>query len=511
MFEGIFLFLMLVGFFILMVSCFKWRRYKEGVIKKLGEEEKIELALEKLNIIWRDKEKVELIISDLARIWRSYEEQERELISEVIEFRNDDVMEFYLVYLRGRVWFSGKVREIIIDILRILDEKGDCSSVVSGRNESYELDKSLYDLLSEISLREHSLRVARKCFEFGVSGLSEPKVVISALAHDLGKIPEYHKEFYSLGDHPVISVQVLRGIRWFKDLSYAEEIERAILYHHKTGKGELVEILKKADAGARREEVDIAKERKRKREKEKVLKELIESTKRNVRVEEEVKEEVKEEKEEVKVELEEKIKERVEEKVEEGTEGGEERRQKVGEKKVRRKVFEVEDEGEMKIYEYDLSWLPVEEFINILRSEVNRVKNDRWIAFSMPNGVVYVHPTGLWQILRKVALKVSALDIITMEEDKNLRRSVLASLVELLREKGYIEEELIQKGYFSAPFLVYRKEGEPIRVLYTPFKAEKLGNDDLSVVSEFERLKKGTIIEMIERVEPDFSEFAEEN
>lgn len=518
MFEEFFLGLIGLGIFLILFSYVKWGRKKDKkaeIVKKIKKGDKIEIALEKLNVIWRDKEKVELAISDLARIWKSLEEAEKELIEEIPEFKNDEVLEFYLNYLRGRVWFSGKVREVILEILKILDEKGDCSSVVSGKNESYELDKNLYDLIAEINLREHSLRVAKKCFEFGVSGLSEPKVVITALAHDLGKIPEYHKEFYSLGDHPIISVQVLRGIRWFKDLSYAEEVEKAILYHHKTGKGDLVEILKKADTLARREEVEIAKERRRKKENERIVKDLIkrfedkekekEETKQEVK-QEEAKQEIKQEEikqEEVKQETrQEEIKQEVMQKTSKVV--------KKEKKKVEKKEAEEEDD-EVMIYKYDLSWLSVEEFIEALRKEVNRIRGNKWIAFSMPNGVVYVHPTGLWQILKKLAMKEDVLEILTMEGDNNLKRSVLVSLVGLLRKKGYIEEELIKEGYFAAPFLVYKKGGgEPVRVLYTPFKAEALGNGDLSVVSEFEKIKRGTIIELIEKVEPDYSFYEEE-
>ncbi|MEM1672541.1 MAG: HD domain-containing protein [Archaeoglobaceae archaeon] len=437
----------------------------------------IEVELEKLGVIWRGKERVEVAIEELARIWKTQEEDASEVLGEEVEFRSDELMEFYLVYLRGRKWFRGRVREVILEVMRILDEKGGVPSVVD--RDGVELGEDIYGILKRVSLREHSVRVARKVFEMGVSGIREPQAVLCALAHDLGKIPEYQGKYYSLGDHPVISVTVLKGIELFRGLSFAEEVEKAILYHHRTGKGELVEILKKADRLAREEEVRLY-EGKRYEGKKSERGQVDEGGS-------EMGSKVKQEKVSGEVER------RVESKVEERVESVEYR--------------DIEDREEReergRVEGVDLSWLDIERFMSVLKEKVNVVERGKWIAVSDRDGVVYVHPQGLWEIVKRLALEEKRIDVVLMEGDRKMKRSVLVELVRLLREAGYIDKELIQEGYFASPFKVY-KDGEVKRVLYTPFCAGVFG-----LVSELEMRKRGTILEKIEKIEPDYSAFEE--
>lgn len=421
----------------------------------------LEIELERLGVIWRGKEKVEVAIEELARIWKTQEEDASEVMGEVIEFRSDELMEFYLVYLRGRKWFRGRVREVILEVMRILDEKGGVPSVVD--RDGGDLGEDIYGILKRVSLREHSVRVARKVFEMGVSGIREPQAVLCALAHDLGKIPEYQGRYYSLGDHPVISVTVLKGIELFRGLSFAEEVEKAILYHHRTGKGELVEILKKADRLAREEEVRLFEGKK--------------SESKGQVDRDESKMESKGDTEEIK------IVERVDYRGIEDKEGKDERGRVEG---------------------VDLSWLDLGRFVSVLKEKVNVVEKGRWIAVSDSDGVVYVHPQGLWEIVKRLALEERRIEIVLMEGDRMMKRSVLVELVRHLRDAGYIDTELIREGYFASPFKVYRG-GEAKRVLYTPFRAGVFG-----LASELEIRKRGTVLEEIERIEPDYSAFEEE-
>jgi len=301
--------------------------------------------------------------------------------------------------------------------------------------------------------------------------------VLACLAHDLGKIPEYFAELYTLGDHPIISAAVLDQIPGFKDLPFAEEVRQAIVNHHRTGKGKLVELLKQADRTARRRELSqIMQEKSRKKTGIESKREL--KPEENKKVENEAK--TTEEKKNI-------------------SEREPEKEEKI---KVSVSDFYQEASEEKVVYEYDLSWLKIQEFLQELKKEINRVVDGKWIAFSMPDGVVYVHPTGLWAIIKKLALKERIPEVITCEGDKTLKRSILVSLIKILRKEGCIEEGLIQEGYFSAPFLVHREdEKEPVRVLYTPFRAEAFG----VMPSELEKLKEGTVLKKITKVEPAYS------
>ena len=453
-----FLFLVLFSALVLFYLFYRDRAKNKNSkgIKKNGD--RIELTLEKLNVIWKGPKKVEVRLKELARVWRTYDEAVgNQDIDELPHFRHDEILEFYVQYLRGKTWFRGKTKAVIFELLKILDEKGDCPSVVRAKDKGFDFDENAFILLSKVPLYRHSINVAKACFEFGVSGMFEPQAVIAALAHDLGKIPEYWGRLYTLGDHPVVSVVVLEKVIGFSELSFAEEVKQAVLNHHRAGKGKLVEILKKADRQARKKELSQA------------LKEV--EKKENSKID-------KEKKEEPKIE---------------GSEKAGVLELIADEEKEKKDVFDIE---------CDFSWLDVNEFISILKEEINKVSMGKWVAFSMPDGVVYVHPSGLWGVLKKLALKYNVSDVLLSEGDKEFKRAVLVKFIDILRVEGLLCDDLIQKGYFAAPFYVY-KEGEkkPSRVLYTPFKVEVFG-----LPSELEEKKEGTILKKIEKVEPAYEE-----
>jgi len=460
--------LIITGILLLLFVVFTGRKKKKEEKKKVGRVDKLEIGLERLQVIWRGREKIEVALESLARVWKTYEEVEegREENFLVLNFRHDDVLEFYVNYLRGKRWMSGVVRDVVLELLRVLDEKGDVPSVVKRKGDAYELDENSYTLLSRVSLREHTLNVARFILEGGVSGLYEPQAVVAALAHDLGKIPEFHASLYSLGDHAVISATILDTLKGFNEFPMKEEVRQAVLSHHRAGKGKVLEILKRADKEARR--IELSQKIKEKREEEERKVEIKE-----VLVEEEKKEEVK--KKEV-ISAGEILREDVEERV-------------------------IERPGE-----YDVSWLNVRELIERIGEKVNVVKDGRWIAVSMGNGVVYVHPQGMWGLLKEMARKKEAVDVLMAEGDNDLKRRILVNVVSELRKEEYIVDGLIQDGYFAAPFYVYKKgEEEPSRVLYTPFRAEVFGMPSL-----LEERKKGTVLEKIEKIVPVYEVEGEE-
>jgi len=456
--------LIIIGILLLVFVVLEGKKKKKEK-KNVSKIDKLEIGLERLQVIWRGREKIEVALESLARIWKTYEEVEGEKGEDflVLNFKNDDVLEFYVNYLRGKRWMSGVVRDVVLELLRLLDEKGSVSSVVKRKGEAYELDENSYALLSRVSLREHSLNVARLVLEGGVSGLYEPQAVVAALAHDLGKIPEFHASLYSLGDHAVISAALLDTVKGFNEFPMREEVRQAVLNHHRAGKGKVLEILKRADKEARR--IELSQKLKEKRE------------------EEERRVDKQEEKREVLVEREEK---REEVKKKEVMSAGEILRE------------EVEEKVKERPGEYDVSWLDVRKLIERVGERVNVVKDGRWIAVSMGNGVVYVHPQGLWGVLKELARERNAVDVLMAEGDNDLKREILVSVVSELRREGYIVEGLIQDGYFAAPFYVYRKEEkEPSRVLYTPFRAEVFGMPSL-----LEERKRGTVLEKVEKIVP---------
>lgn len=469
--------------FIFLRDFFKRKRNKNQFSVMSGSAEDILVVeLEKIHALWREQAKIEVYLENLAKLWRTYDEEaDSKSLDEKIDFKHDLILEFYVNYLRNRTWFKGKIKEVILEILKLLDREGDVPSVVKTKNESFVLEQNTYTMLSKVSLLKHSINVAVEGMNLGVSGVLEPQLVIACLSHDLGKIPKYLSKLYTLGDHPLISVIILeKEIKGFNELPFAEEVKQAVSLHHRTGKGKLAELLKKADAKARKKEISEIMEK----QGEKAFK----------RIESEEKEK---DKAETKV-VEEKVTEK--EKVEEVVKKEKEEVKEVSAGTFYQEAFE-EKTDEKPVYEYDLSWLDVKEFLHELKKEINQVVGGKWIAFSMPDGVIYVHPKGMWNILKKIAVKRKIPELIMFEGDETLKRSILVSLVNLLWEENCIAEGYIKKGYFAAPFLIYREDEEqPTRVLYTPFKAEAFE----VLPSELESKKDG-ILKKIRKVEPAYS------
>jgi len=179
---------------------------------------------------------------------------------------------------------------VVFILLKKLDKNDTCPSVVdkfagdSDKNKQqgnyFELEKfrdasslrsvNAYDILSNITLVEHSVNVAlwtlRYIFENNYGYPIIISSVLVAFAHDVGKIPEIYEEElerYTTTDHPYASANYLKKLTTFSSIPNERMnlIEESILKHH--GKLEskndtqniFHEILKKADHHAREMEI----------------------------------------------------------------------------------------------------------------------------------------------------------------------------------------------------------------------------------------------------------------
>ena len=138
----------------------------------------------------------------------------------------------------------------------------------------HDADAALHGkFLSLVSLAEHSYRVARimvDLYRERRKGLFldtlTPHLVITGLAHDLGKIPAYRERYverYVMADHPIIGAAVIEEVFASNKREMLYGLKEAILNHHRGEDQEnlLLEYLRKADALAREEEVRIHSER----------------------------------------------------------------------------------------------------------------------------------------------------------------------------------------------------------------------------------------------------------
>ncbi|MEA3428035.1 MAG: HD domain-containing protein, partial [Thermodesulfobacteriota bacterium] len=152
--------------------------------------------------------------------------------------------------------------KVILKLLRVLDEKGSCPSIVNDDPEAF---KSLVS----ISLVEHSLAVARNAFAINNKGKcvirnNTADVLIAALAHDIGKIPDLVKLDYRISDHSFNCLIFIKPL--FTGLTTGPAIMEAIKFLHVKQKERqrkvkdmtLLHILEEANAQARATELKTA-------------------------------------------------------------------------------------------------------------------------------------------------------------------------------------------------------------------------------------------------------------
>jgi membrane-bound metal-dependent hydrolase YbcI (DUF457 family) len=412
------------------------------------------------------KLKKDVALSELSKIWTNQDIKlpkiaplkEQPKPSGVVQplFKHDDLILFYDQNVRNLPEASVKV---ITEVLNLLDEHGDCPSVVRRSGEPNDYPQNTFDILAKVPLWEHSLHVAHEILKSVENpGAYAAPLLLSALGHDLGKMQGFDKAMYSMGDHPKISIVALNSIPGFDSLPYKDDVEQAILNHHRTGGGDLADYLREADRNARKKELGTYFS-------------LLPAKNLNENEEENPESETKQN---LSAAL---STERI--------------YVSVPETKVEKKPKE----------NSELGWINVSALIKELNSKINVLNGERFDAFSMQEGYVFFQTDVFWRVIKKMAREGGHEHIMLAENDQKLRRDYIFTTVSMLRENNFIAEGLIQNGYFTAPFIVTFKDGTKInKAYYTPLVSEAFGD-----VSELESRKTGKLLEIIS-VEPKYSE-----
>ncbi len=428
------------------------------VKKPVAGKRKREIALQTLSKLWAEEKKERNVIISLEKlscIWRERQLENGQGQEE--NFTHERLQKFYDKYIKDSTVFKGTSRKTVIGILKLLDEKGDCPSVVQGISDDPDRfrSKKEYDILAQVTLLEHSIDTAEEMLKLYNNSISMmPKVFIAALGHDLGKIPSYHQDFYVMGDHPALSIQILSDIEGYDKLPYKDDINKAILMHHRSPSEYFAKKLKEADGKARQKEIlKISKEQKQRGKQS--------------------------------IEQEEKDTQNLEPITKQPDESYQDNLD-----------YQALSEEPKKIEKVDVSWLNPDELTSAIKPYVNKIINGFFYAFSMKNGYVYVQTGLLEEKIKKLGKKAMDQKSKDMSMDKSLRQSVLLSVVSVLREKGIIASDLIKEGYFGGRFVLKMKDGTTKNGYFTPFNADAFCNS----IGELEAKKEGKLRE-IESVE----------
>lgn len=441
-----------------------------------------EIQLSDLSALWIKDGGVKTIhISDLSPLWRD---------EPIIAKEKEVPLPIHprAAAFREKIWQWAwfekfpQQRAVCIQILALLDRDGQCPSVVSlPRDVEGSWDENTYRILAKTTLLDHSLNVAEQVVQL----LSEskawhviPDTMIAALAHDLGKLESLRGYLYSLGEHPMTAERPLAGISEFNALPKKNEILRAIRLHHKMPNGLLGKTLKKADQLARQQELEETVVAESTREASEAL--LLTS---------------------------------------------------FGEKEHPVPHYSLNplplppaaiNSGPAAVWQaqadiygetgkgiqaatpdeaprlMDISaWFDAAQFLNDLKPYINRMFGRRFLAFSMPDGIVYFQVKALEEVARKQAERAGCMEIATMAQKDLTMRQVLFTIVHHLRvEHEVIARGLIKDSFFGGYFSVIRKIGKGIKGYYTPFHAEAFGS-----IAEMEHAKPAMLRD-IQKVSP---------
>jgi len=369
---------------------------------------------------------------------------------------------------------KGEKRLVIESILSILDQKGNCPSVVQKNQNEAErnYDKDVFALLSQVPLWQHSLTVAANLAGGMKQAVMIPDALIAGLGHDLGKIPSYQAALYRTGDHPVLSIIALNRVPGFESMSNMDAITQAVRQHHQVAPDNpLGEALKKADQKARLDEIS-----------------RLSPVGRDIRLEPE--EEKTAGTPAKKVPPSSIYKEGGEEKEGTNQEATQTNPQELPKSDTDRdgktpEVLPPEPDQEEAAPDQEEEQQPAGEeeekpsptnldlgaVLDGVRARINKLEKGRWSVISTPEGVVLCQPDALWQVVKKLGGK--APELLLGDADGSIKRRILGEIVERMdKERQAIDTSLIQAGYHTAQCLVVMGSGKAMRLPLIPFKAE---------------------------------------
>ncbi|HOI17407.1 MAG TPA: hypothetical protein PK036_13795, partial [Geobacteraceae bacterium] len=120
-----------------------------------------------------------------------------------------------------------------------------------------------------------------------------------------------------------------------------------------------------------------------------------------------------------------------------------------------------------------IEWFDPAATLSYLKQFINRMKGGRFVAFSMPDGTVYVQVAFFWMAVKRLSRNDSKL--LAADADIQARRDIMFSMVERLKERKAIATDLLGPGFFMARFVINPDSEAPREDNFIPFRAEAFG------------------------------------
>ena len=376
-------------------------------------------------------------------------------------FTSERVRDFCATHIvpRQSILTTCKALDPLISILKLLDEKGNCPSLQPRGLDMEEWEESKMELepLFKITLLDHSLNTCEEIISLKTAqspkvpaGAGMARLMMAALGHDLGKIPEYF-EMYDGKSHKKHSIVSNRVLDDLIPSTYAskEEVLKAVQDHHfyvKTNESDIYLMLRRADADAR---------------------------------------------------------------VKEGRSLGIEYMQTKIDMDRRETVSKQKEAPKQTAKDYrdqptglatpDLDWLDPDQLLKELSPLVNMEIDRKFQAFTLGgDDIVYCQLGQISETVVAMAKKAGQGDLAKYQQDIGTRRQLERAIIERMRQKEQITPH-VKQGYTANKFKIkFVSNQKDIDGFYTTIYAHKFPDTEANFVAR----KKGTaVISNIKRVE----------
>jgi hypothetical protein len=441
----------------------------------------VQAKLSNVSNIWAGNK---IYLKNIAKYWREQVgEDGGEQAAQMPVFKHEEINRFYSDIIAQQPIIKGPRKAIITKILEMLDNEGMCPSVVHGdkiKDPDSDFEESTFTKLAKVPLYLHSIAVARKFVSKTSEEILLPNILIAALGHDLGKIPAHHKNYYSTGDHPQISLIILSSIPEYVGLPNRSELDRIIRGHHQmVPSNPLAVALKQCDQEVRNDELGALISRNKPQE-------CVTGMNED---DEEYKKEPDMERTSACVDL------AVADPVPEPLTSSEQPEQSVAtdhplgsEPKVQYRPKKVSLP----------SSLDINALLAAIKKQINQVERGsfgiQWNAISMSNGLVYVKTDGLWQAILEVCPDDTT--IRAAEGDEATKRDILYTVVWQLGAKDAVTTEMMGTNYYTIKTSVIGENDKISTWLLIPFRASAFG----VLPSDFESTKPAILKKIVKAI-----------
>jgi hypothetical protein len=420
-------------------------------------------------------------LRDIAHIWREIEAGKPEIGRPRQQFSHKEMEEFFAIHVDNPM-VKGKRRIVIEKLLKMLDDAGDCPSVV-GRGK-YENDREpergyaieRYDCFAGIPLWKHVITVAEAYIARFQYKALVPDALVIALGHDIGMIEAQYAKYYTKLTHPEISILVLKSIPEYTTLENCEEINSIIISHHSITNLKLANILKAADHEVRNVEFTG---------------QVRDPESENAgEIPEQGKADPSQEKEEsVMSDNKEVVLNDAKGDPGEFRDGGEPLAERHRSRHALQEIVPLPH------------WLDLEAILSHMGDRINIIEKSadlglNWSAYSVREGNVWVKEELLWEAVLKTSGENAA--SFAAVADKTLRWNILYTVVMELGRRGMVAEEIIKEGFYQVPVTVLSRKRKPFSTYMTPFRPGAFG----ILPDELEQRKGSLMNDMIRNIVP---------